>query len=275
MREPVLNQRSDTLREKRRTRRPSGGFTAFRGLQSVLTVALLVASVLTFWSPDNLFTNNIFSRLLSNMENAAPSQPQSAPEPLPTPSGKLRVGIVSGHWGNDSGATCSDGLTEEQVNLEIAQRVSASLQNEGYDVNLLKEFDPALTGYQAVALVSIHNDSCDFINDQATGFKVAGASGMEQPEKAERLVACLSNRYQQETGMLFHDHTVTPDMTDYHAFSEIDGNTPAAIIETGFLNLDREILTQQPDRIAAGITAGILCYIRNEDVSTEPVQKAP
>jgi len=39
------------------------------------------------------------------------------------------------------------------------------------------------------------------------------------------------------------------------------------IIETGFLNLDRQILEYQPDLIAEGIAKGVLCYIRNEDAS--------
>jgi N-acetylmuramoyl-L-alanine amidase len=55
-------------------------------------------------------------------------------------------------------------------------------------------------------------------------------------------------------------------MSSYHAFDEIDENTPAAIIEVGFLNLDRQILTQEPDRIASGISKGLLCYIYNENI---------
>jgi N-acetylmuramoyl-L-alanine amidase len=56
-------------------------------------------------------------------------------------------------------------------------------------------------------------------------------------------------------------------MTFYHAFDEISPNTTAAIIETGFLNLDYEILTQQPDLVATGIVNGILCYINNESIN--------
>jgi len=76
-----------------------------------------------------------------------------------------------------------------------------------------------------------------------------------------------ANRYGAITGKPLHSTSVTPDMTSYHAFGEIDENTPAAIIETGFLNLDRQILEYQPDLIAEGIAKGVLCYIRNEDAS--------
>ena len=56
-------------------------------------------------------------------------------------------------------------------------------------------------------------------------------------------------------------------MTSYHAFGEIDENTTAAIIETGFLNLDRQFLTQHADLAAEGIAKGILCFINNESIS--------
>jgi N-acetylmuramoyl-L-alanine amidase len=55
-------------------------------------------------------------------------------------------------------------------------------------------------------------------------------------------------------------------MTYYHAFSEVNTETPAVIIEVGFLNLDQQILTQQPDLISDGIVNGLLCYIRNESI---------
>jgi N-acetylmuramoyl-L-alanine amidase len=53
-------------------------------------------------------------------------------------------------------------------------------------------------------------------------------------------------------------------MTQYHTFYEIDPRTPGAIIETGFMLLDRELLTQQPDRVAQGIVDGIICFIEGE-----------
>ena len=199
-----------------------------------------------------------------------------APYALPTPEGtresngdspraQLRIGIVSGHWGNDSGAVCPDGLTEMEVNLTIASLVQQKLSQEGFTVDLLKEFDPRLQGYRAQALLSIHADSCQYINDQATGFKIAPALGSSQPERTARLTACLKERYAARTGLSYHN-SVTPDMSSYHAFSEIDPDTPAAIIESGFLNLDREILTQQPELIAQGIVDGLLCYLYNQPI---------
>jgi N-acetylmuramoyl-L-alanine amidase len=197
---------------------------------------------------------------------AQPNWPTNTPGPRP------RIGIVAGHWGNDPGAVCQDGLTEEKVNLRIATLVVQNLKAEGYEVDLLQEKDPRLKSYQATALISIHNDSCQFINNDATGFKVAAAMATAYPEKAARLTACITQRYQTATRMNFHYNSITKDMTSYHAFNEINPDTTAAIIETGFLNLDRDILVNKTDIVARGVTDGILCYMRNESI---PTQESP
>jgi len=234
---------------------------AFSALSTILTVALVLATLFTLWTPANLFSN----QMLDNFFQAWQANP-TLTMPTPTPSPRPRIGIVAGHWGNDSGSVCTDGLTEMSVNLELATRVQQQLLAEGYEVDLLQEFDEKLYDYQALALVSIHNDSCDYVNDEATGFKVAAAASSAYPEKAERLAACLTDRYGKTTGMSYHAFTVTEDMTQYHTFREINTNTTAAIIETGFLNLDRRILTEQPDLVAQGVTNGVLCYIKNQPV---------
>ncbi len=149
--------------------------------------------------------------------------------------------------------------------MRIATLVQQKLTALGFETDLLEEFDPRLKDYQAAALVSIHNDSCDYINDQATGFKVARAMSARDQNLAGRLEACLRDRYQRRTGLHWHN-SITNDMTLYHAFDEINANTTAAIIETGFLNLDYRILTENTDQIAAGVVDGILCFINNENI---------
>ncbi len=47
-------------------------------------------------------------------------------------------------------------------------------------------------------------------------------------------------------------------MTMYHAFQEIDSGTAAAIIETGYLNLDRQILTGRPELVARVLPTAFL-----------------
>ena len=249
----------------------SGGFLqTILHLLVVFGVASILATLFTAWTPGRF--SGAEPPLMDHNVVAVQVQPTSPPpvSPTATPRTQPLVGIVAGHWGNDndSGAVCSDGLTEVDINLKIATLVQKYLVEEGLDVDLLKEFDSKLIGYDASALVSIHADSCDYINDEATGFKVAAAMASPRPERAARLTACLRSRYAQITGLPLHSTSVTNDMTSYHAFGEINDNTPAAIIETGFMNLDKQFLTQNPEQAAEGIAAGILCYIHNESVSS-------
>ncbi len=218
------------------------------------------------------------------LEAASAQPPRLEPvvggEILPAQSG-IRIGIVAGHSGAapdsgyvDPGAVCDDGLTELEVNQSIANLVTRSLQAAGYNAETLEEFDPRLTGYRAVALVSIHADSCLALNDQATGFKVTAALDTSVPDRARRLVDCMADRYAQATELRYHPNSITRDMTEYHTFYEVHGDTPAAIIEVGFLYLDREFLTRQPERAARGIAEGVLCYINNEP-ATPPLGALP
>lgn len=172
------------------------------------------------------------------------------------------IGIIAGHSGSDSGAVCPDGLQEVDVNRDIARRVVALLSQYGWTVDLLDEFDVRLNGYQADALLSIHADSCNVPNK--SGFKMTRAESSSVSAAADALVDCITRHYAARTGLTFDPYTITYDMTRYHAYYEIDHTTPAAIIETGFLLDDRELLTQHADIVAQGIADGIVCFIEGE-----------
>lgn len=241
----------------------------FFALARTFGVAMLLATLFTAWTPNSFFTNNLKEQLKLILT------PQPGLNAVITPQPQLRIGIVAGHNGNDSGAVCMDStgqvtLTEAVVNLDIASRVQKKLVELGYQVDLLNEFDTRLNGYRAVTLVSIHNDSCEYINDQATGFKVASSLDTRDVNRAQRLTGCLVDRYKKITGLTYHAGSITSDMREYHAFSEIDPNTITAIIETGFLNLDRQMLTKQTDMLADGIVQGIMCFINNETIEPTP-----
>jgi len=236
-----------------------------RALQSTIGIAVLLATLFTALPSRGLVSGDFYNRLSLILTPRPVEGLQLISQP------QLRVGIVAGHAGNDPGAVCEDGngnatLTEAEVNLKIAALVQQQLIERGFQVDLLREFDTRLNGYRAVAIVSIHNDSCEYINDEATGFKVAAALNTTDPNRANRLTACLVDRYYRSTDLTFHAGSITGDMREYHAFREIDPSTVAAIIETGFLNLDREILTKNPERVAAGIVDGILCFANNENI---------
>ncbi len=195
-----------------------------------------------------------------------PTATMVLPPPTPTESPR-RIGLVAGHWSADPqrydpGAVCPDGLTEVEINLAVAQLVKALLEDQGYTVDLLEEFDEALDGYQADILISIHTDSCDV--PRASGFKVATVLHSALPEEEDFLVKCLQEEYQTATGLSFHQHSITYDMREYHAFYEIDSQTPGAIIEIGFMAADRQVLLEQQDKISQGIANGIVRFLETD-----------
>jgi N-acetylmuramoyl-L-alanine amidase len=243
-------------------------------ISSVIGVGVVTATLFSLWMPGSLMPGNLQNRLAQAANSSQADVLTATPEAAVLPSGfpAKKIGIVVGHRGSDSGAVCSNGLTELEVNSNVATFAQMKLIDMGYEVELLDEFDSRLKDYQAGLLFSIHADSCDYINDSATGFKVAAALSETKSENSNRLVQCVADRYANITGLRYHYQSVTNDMTRYHAFSEIDPNTTAGIIEIGFLNLDQELLTSNPELLADGLVAGIKCYMNNEGVSDPGVQ---
>ena len=248
--------------------RPKERIHSGRILQTTLSVALVLATLFTAFPP-TILTSDLNARLSLLLT----PQPQVLQGQATVPAG-LRIGIISGHWGGDDpGTVCLNGVTEQQVNLKIANIVQQQLNSKNqYQVDLLQEEDSRLNGYQGVLLLSIHNDSCVISNELTTGFKIAPSTSGNYSDRSQRLADCLFDRYQKATNLPYHPGSITPDMTDYHAFREIDPNTSAAIIETGFLSnpVDYELMTEHPDIVATGIVNGILCYLNNESVSATP-----
>jgi len=264
-----------------------------RSFGIIIIGALVTATMFTWWSPNAFLPGASVEQLsvalatqsadqLAQQATIAPrAETLIPPTATPLPPELNRIGIVSGHLGlnpvsglPDPGAVCPDGLTERDINFEVASRVVEGLEAEGYAVDLLEEFDERLPGYEALAMVSIHADSCeDFGAAGATGYKVASFLETATEEEDDMLVRCLSRRYEEATSLTFHQ-SITYDMTQYHSFREIATQTPGVIIELGFMFADREFLTTQPDVAAQGVIDGILCYIDGDllEEAEEPPQ---
>ena len=211
-----------------------------RGLLIVVLLTLVVTVVSVYMLLQSNSGRPALQQLLDAMQGAS----------------RPRVGIVAGHSDYDPGAVCPDGLTEVEVNLRVANVVATLLREDKIEVDILTEFDDRLRGYRADAFVSIHADSCEF---DLSGFKVASLEGGSA--ESAQLAGCFWTHYGADTGLAPHPDTITYDMRDYHAFREISPTTPAAIIEIGFLSGDRQLLTQAPDRVAAGIVASLQCFL--------------
>ena len=257
--EPILPPNSKTV--------DSALSLIWQAISTVILVGIVTATLFSLWMPGSLMPGNLGQKVaVAVAEGEGVTKTDVAAGVLPADFPTNKIGIVVGHRGHDSGAVCSNGLTELEINSNVATYVQQKLIDAGFEVELLDEFDARLSNYQAGLLLSIHSDSCDYINDSATGFKVAAAFSQRGDQSSSQLVQCLSDRYANITGLRYHYQSVTTDMTSYHAFDEINAYTTAGIIELGFMNLDQEILTTKPELLAEGISKGISCYMNNEEV---------
>lgn len=243
----------------------SGGKSFFY-LQVILAVAFVLATLFTTFPPP---TGVLPEKVPTLQAMVAGNEATPASSGTLTPiQPVLRIAILAGHSGGiDTGAVCPDALgdtREVDINSGVAALVKKMLNSDGYEVDIYGEFDDRLDGLRALAFLAIHTDSCEYVNPEATGFKLAPSS---YNTLSPRLVSCIQDRYAQATGMGIHPG-VTTDMTEYHAFNSISDQTPGAIIELGFLNLDHDKLLNNQNDMARGLTDGILCFLRNEPITT-------
>lgn len=257
--ERIQRVKRRSARRRRNTVGLIGGL--LRSFIVVSVAAGLMATIFVWWTPTQFLSAEVRSEL-GQLQYS--SMPTLVPSPPPTPNWLRKIGIVSGHRGPelDPGAVCPDGLTEAEINFNVAQLVVRALRGQGYSVDLLDEFDPRLDNYQAAALVSIHANTCQDFGEHVSGFLVAAAAARVTARgDDEILVDCLAQYYHQATNLTRHSG-VTEDMTNYHTFREIHPLTPAVIIELGFMRADRELLTSGADRAAQGVADGILCFLQ-------------
>ena len=189
--------------------------------------------------------------------------PTATPTATPTPLPPL-VALLAGHSGGaDTGAICPDGLREVDITTDVAARAKPLLEARGYRVDILAEFDARLNAirrdYSPGAFLAIHADSCIY---NVSGYKVARAANSASPQEDDRLVRCVSSSYAATSQLPFHADSITTDMTLYHGFMKINPQSPAAIIELGFLGSDKAILKNNRDQLALGIANGVERFLQ-------------
>lgn len=194
------------------------------------------------------------------------------------PDGPPKVALQVGHWKNDevpdelhrlrgnTGAS-GGGLSEWEVNYEIAEITKQILEEQGITVELLPATVPLR--YWADVFVSIHADGHTDLSK--TGFKAA-APRRDYMGKADDLVNSIRTAYEDSTGMAWDEETITRNMRGYYAFRwwsyehAVHPMTTAAILETGFLTsaADRDIIVENPRLSAEGLANGIINYLTGQ-----------
>jgi len=233
-------------------------YTVMSGFQSVLSIAIVMATLLTLWNPRKLLSTPNLSALL---RAEADQTQQTGTQVADTVN---HIGLLAGHWQNEPGEVCSDGLVEADVNQAIANRVSQELTDLGYKVDVFPEYDLALLNYKSAAFLAIYSGSCSDSPLPPSGFTVGTSLTAQIPEKVNQLAVCLSEEYQKTTRLPFTYEVLNPDHPSFHIFRDIHAETPAVMIEVGSLKTDRSILVSKAGRVTDGIVAGILCYLDSQ-----------
>ena len=233
-------------------------YTVMSGFQTVLSIAVVMATLLTLWNPRKLLSTPNLSALL---RAEAAQQLQSASS---TEDTTKHIGILAGHWQDSPGEVCSDGLIEADVNQALAAHVAQTLTDMGYKVDVFPEYDLALLNYHSAAFVAIYSGSCAETPLPPSGFKVDSSLTAQHPDKVNQLAVCLSEQYQKATKLPFTYEVLNPDHPSYHIFRDIHAETPAVMIEVGSLKTDRSMIIGQSDTVSDGIVAGILCYLNSQ-----------
>lgn len=197
----------------------------------------------------------------------------ASPLDEPRPPGPLRVALQAGHWkaaeapdeqsGLRANGTRAAGISEWQVNLQIAQRTAALLEEAGYAVDILPTTIPP--AYRADLFLAIHADGN--ANTSVSGYRAA-APRRDATGRAAEFVRVLEQTYGEATG-LNHYPLVTRRMRSYYAFNHrrythaLHPLTVGAIIETGFLSSprDRRLIVDGQDRVARGIANAVIRFL--------------
>lgn len=198
------------------------------------------------------------------------------PVPKAIPTGPRRVGIQAGHWKTDEvpaelarieGQTGAawEGITEVEINLDIARRVAVILNRYGIAVDVLPTTIPP--GYVADAFVALHGDS-DGVGHWS-GFKLAHGSRRSPHDAA--LLASIKEHYGAASALPYDAEHVSRNMTGYFPFSwsrfqhALAAHTPAVILEMGYVSHDhdRALMLDNADVLAAGIAQGVITFLSN------------
>ena len=231
-------------------------YSFFKALITILMTALITATILITFSPGAEYIDQFV-------------KPAETPVTRQTGQKKI-IGILPGHYGYDSGYQCGaeyNFVKEVDVDLRLAVMVRDYLEAQGYTVDFLHEFDPALTNYTALALVSLHTNSCDTTKAQ-TGFNITTGGQNTYPSESKRLNDCLTFYFAQNSGLDFLGENYIPGEEALYSFDNVNNYTTISVIHTGYLGNDYRTISEKTNSLAKGIADGIICYVEDEAIGS-------
>ncbi len=186
------------------------------------------------------------------------------------PVNKRCIVIDAGHGGFDPGKVASDGVTEKTINLSIAQKLSAFLEQGGAVIQTTRVEDSSLSENKrqdlksradiansgnADLFISIHQNS--FPNGNAKGAQVFYYKGSEE---GKRLASLIQARLKEVVDI--DNDRVAKANNNYYVLKQI--KIPSVIVECGFLSNsvehDKLMSDEYREKLAWAIYMGILDY---------------
>ena len=215
--------------------------------------------------------------------------PTLAPEryggPVTVPDnhkGQRWVTLQAGHWRNqnlppelehlteNTGAFAA-GVSEVDVNVQVAKLTAKSLAERGYGVEVLDATVPP--NYSTDLFLALHADGS--VRTSIRGFKAVAPWSF--PPASDKFVGFLYEEYGKATG-LPTDARTSDSMANYYAFNPLkyhhalNPHVPSALLEMGFVTnpLDRLVLTTEQERLALGIANAVDRYFRSGAAGATP-----
>ena len=216
------------------------------------------------------------------IKDTFPTVPEQGTEPEPEEP-KHTVIIDAGHGGEDGGAVGVTGLVEKDLNLDLAKRLAALLEERGYRVIMTRTEDVLLydhnTDYHgrkkaldlaARQAVGDANPDAVFVSLHANTFSEAIYHGLQvwyspnNPEAAvlaECIRACVTAQLQPE-----NHRQSKPAGSNIYLLYHLQ--TPAVLVECGFLSNPTECRMLEDDAyrdaLALALCQGIVAYYEND-----------
>ncbi len=226
--------------------------------------------------------------LLSGGKAEPIPEPPTVPEEqeIQTEPPQEPVGVViidAGHGGEDGGAVGVTGLVEKDLNLDLAKRLAALLEQQGFEVIMTRTEDVLLydrnTNYegrkkvldlaarQAIGdanpdaiFVSIHANT--FSQPQYHGLQIwYGAGNPDGATLAEQIRRAVVDSLQPDN----HRQSKQAGSNIYLLYHL---NNPAVLVECGFLSNPTECRAlgdaEYRDQLALALCQGIMAYYEND-----------
>lgn len=189
--------------------------------------------------------------------------------------------VDAGHGGFDGGASASDGTVEKDINLNIAQKVSAILRLNGYNVIMTRDSDTGTEDDSSAAIakrkksdltnrLQLMRDNTDaiFVSVHLNKFTTSSANGAQvfytkNYKQAYDLANCVQSSIKKHIQP--ENMRVVKQGTD-STYLLKNAAVPAIIIECGFLSNADELEKLKNDdyqsQMAIAICAGIMDFYK-------------